>query len=153
VRREAANRVTIYCWYQRRCDGGGVEGVDAPSPRQLSLPLPRQNEQELLYDSHSTGVYAWDASLDADTAITGKRMVVYLVRTPPPTFAPVKLIARWAPTPGGTGRRASLRAAPAEPRTEMWAFQASRGYSQEAAASSSHRERRKEGTERVLNHE
>jgi hypothetical protein len=25
-------------------------------------------------------VYAWDASDDADTAITGKRMVVYLVR-------------------------------------------------------------------------
>ena len=88
MRREAANRVTIYCWYQRRCDGGGVEGVDAPSPRQLSLPLPRQNEQELLYDSHSTGVYAWDASLDADTAITGKRMVVYLVRTPPSHLRP-----------------------------------------------------------------
>lgn len=63
--------------------------------------LHMQDDTELLYDSHTTGLYAWDAGEDAHSSSFGKLMVVYLhfaylLPTLPDTVLPQRLCGQYS---------------------------------------------------------
>jgi len=60
-----------------------------------------KDDTELLYDSHTTGLYAWDAGEDAHSSSFGKLMVVYLhfaylLPTLPDTVLPQRLCGQYS---------------------------------------------------------